>query len=197
MSKQFDKALEECIRELETGAHLETVLARHPEQAGELRPHLQVWASLSAAEAGRASPAGRALGMARLAAAVSGSERSQGGIRSMDKLANSGGFALKLLGSAAVVAGLALGVTFLTGNLHVEFGSGGAEASHTHPCLDEVLGNLADPQDGHFDVDDLIAARDAIDNQNTDPRYDRDGDNDVDIDDIMIYIGELKTCLGI
>ena len=40
MNKIFD-ALEICLKEMENGADLETVLARFPELAGELRPILR------------------------------------------------------------------------------------------------------------------------------------------------------------
>ncbi len=108
---------------------------------------------------------------------------------------NTGGFALKLVGAAAVVAGIALGIAYVSGNMEVEFGSG-AQASHTHPCLDSVLGGLDGDADHHFTGADLIAFRDAFQNQNTAPQFDRDGDGDVDIDDVMVYVQELKDCFG-
>ncbi len=106
------------------------------------------------------------------------------------------GWTLKLTGAVAAAAALFIGVALATDNLHVEWGSDGAEAQATHPCLDEVLGNLDPEQDGTFDFNDLLAFRDAVRDQNTDPRYDRDGDGDVDIDDVMVYIDELRTCFS-
>ena len=109
----------------------------------------------------------------------------------MNDLSNSGGFALKLLGSVAVVAGLALGITFFSGNLHVRVGSE-AEATPSHPCLDQVLGGL-DGEPG-FTIKDIIAFKIAFKTQNLDPRFDRNGDGKVGIKDVLIYIHELKEC---
>jgi hypothetical protein len=77
--------------------------------------------------------------------------------------------------------------------MEVGFGDD-VQADHTNACLDEVLGNLADPPDGHFTFEDLVAFKQAFLDQSTDPRYDTDGDGDVDIDDVMSYIQDLKTC---
>lgn len=197
MKKSFDDILRECIAELEgSGGDIRAVLRRYPERADELRPHLEVWASLSAVEKAEATAEGAERGRQRLLTAVGAAEQKRE--RSeviVNRLFSSGGFALKTLGAFAVVAALGLGITFLTGNLDVGFGDQ-AEAGHTNPCLDTVLGDLADPPDGHFDVDDLLAFRQAFQDQNTDPRYDRDGDGDVDIDDVMVYIQELNACFG-
>ncbi|MGH9203874.1 MAG: hypothetical protein ACRD2A_21820, partial [Vicinamibacterales bacterium] len=80
------------------------------------------------------------------------------------------------------------------GNLNVDVGARDVAADHTNACLDQVLGDLADPPDGHFTFEDLLALRQAFEDQSTDPRYDTDGDGDVDIDDVMSYIQALKGC---
>ena len=114
----------------------------------------------------------------------------------MTELSRTGAFALKITGAVAIVAALALGIAYFSGSMSVGFGGDEAQADHTNACLDDVLGNLADPPDGHFTFEDLLAFKDAFQEQNTDPRYDTDGDGDVDIDDVMSYIQDLKTCFS-
>lgn len=192
MTTPFDKTLQDCIQEIElAGADIDSVVAKYPGQADELRRHLEVWAALSASAPAETPQSVHDLGLARLSAAINTTER--GGDRLMNDLSRSGGFALKLTGAFAMVAGIILGITYLTGDWDVEFGSN-AQADHTNACLDSVLGNLADPQDSHFTFDDLIAFKGAFLDQNTDPRYDTDEDGDVDIDDVMVYIQALKSC---
>ena len=191
MKKSLKEILRESLQRLETsGADIEAALADHRQQAEELRPHLRVWAALSSTPKAEASQSGFERGLSRLSSAVSG-EQERGGNRIMSHLPKSGGLALKLLGSAAVVAGLALGITLLSGNLESPFGSE-AEATPTHPCLDQVLGGL-DGEPG-FTIKDLIAFKIAFKTQNTDPRYDRNGDGRVGLKDVLIYLRELKLC---
>jgi hypothetical protein len=191
--KSFDDILQECIRHLEAGGDIEAALSRYPERADELRPYLQVWKSLSAAEKREATPQGALRGRQKLMAALTSGQPLDGGARLMQDLSKSGGFALRLVGAVAVVAAIALGITFLTGNLQVNFG--GETEAQTLPvaqCLDDVLGGL-DGTPG-FTIDDLLAFRDAFQNQDTDPKFDRDGDGDVDVDDLMTYVTELRDC---
>ncbi len=50
MDRKLRKILTECIRDIETGARdVEGCLKRHPDRAGELRPHLELWSSLNVA----------------------------------------------------------------------------------------------------------------------------------------------------
>ncbi len=182
MNKSFDEILQECIRQLEVSGDIEAVLSKYPELADELRPHLQVWASLSAVEKADATPERTMRGRQRLVAAVANTQRSEGGARAMRRLSTSGGFALGLVGAVAVVAAIGLGITFLTGNLHVDFGSETeAQTIPTNECLDEVLGGYADPTD-EFTIEDLFALRDAY------------LAGDLTIDDIMALIEELREC---
>ena len=191
MKKSLKEVLRESLQGLETsGADIQAALADHPQQAEELRPHLRVWAALASTPKVEASQSGFERGLSRLSSAVS-SEQERGGNRIMSHLPKSGVLALKLLGSAAVVAGLALGITLLSGNLESPFGSE-AEATPTHPCLDQVLGGL-DGEPG-FTIKYLIAFKIAFKTQNTDPRYDRNGDGRVGLKDVLIYLRELKLC---
>lgn len=191
----LEKDLRDCLREMEAGADLEAVLSKRPRNAGALRPHLLVRARLLEAGGAQPVPEGAARGLARLTSAIR-EEREQGGIAPMKRIPMTPGFALKLAGVSAVVAVIAISAALLTGNMRVDFGGSSASANLSSACLDQVLGNLADPQDDHFDLSDLLAARDAVRDQNTDPRYDRDGDGDVDIDDLMVYMQELKACFA-
>lgn len=191
MKKSLKEILREFLQRLETsGADIEAALADHPRQAEDLRPHLRIWASLSSTPKAEASQSGFERGLSRLSSAVSG-EQERGGNRIMSHLPKSGGLALKLLGSAAVVAGLALGITLLSGNLQSPFGSE-AQATPSHPCLDQVLGGL-DLEPG-FTIKDLIAFKIAYKTQNTAPRFDRNGDDKVNLKDVLIYLHELKQC---
>jgi len=193
MNESFEQTLKSCIQQLEAGeTSMETILARYPEHAEELRPHLQVWTSLSNVGRAEAAPPGFARGLHDLTGAVVAAQQTQGG-NLMTDLSRAGGLALKLTGATAIVAALALGIAYFSGNMNVGFGDE-AEADHTNACLDQVLGNLADPPDNHFTFDDLVAFKQAFRDQNTNSRYDTDGDGDVDIDDVMSYIQDLKTC---
>lgn len=194
MTNSIDQALKDCIEALETSDRgIEDVLAQYPGQAAELRSDLQVWASLASRKRSEASPTGFLSGLNRLSFAIRRTQTERGGNKLMKDLSKTGGFALKLLGATTVVAGLALGFAYFSGNMDVEFGSS-AQAEHTNACLDSVLGNL--DGDGHFTSGDLIAFKDAFLNQNTDPAFDTDGDGDVDVDDVMSYIQDLRSCFG-
>lgn len=185
MKKSFDEILQECIRQLEVSGDIEAVLSKYPELADELRPHLRVWSSLSAVEKADATPEATMRGRQRLVAAVTNTQRSEGGARVMRRLSTSGGFTLGLVGAVAVVAAIGLGITFLSGNLHVDFGSETqAQTLPSHECLDEVLGGFAEPTD-EFTIEDLFALRDA---------YLAD---DITIDDIMALIQDLRGCFGV
>jgi hypothetical protein len=55
MDRKLRKILTESIRDIETGARdVEGCLKRHPDQAAELRPHLELWSGLN--EAAKAQP---------------------------------------------------------------------------------------------------------------------------------------------
>jgi hypothetical protein len=180
MRKSFDDILDECIRRLEApGGDIEAVLSRYPEQADELRPYLEVWASLSAAEKAQATPQGALQGRQQLLNVLATVEHKEGGTEIMKNLSTTGGLALRLVGALAVVAGIAIGITFLTGNLDVDFGSQ-AEADAPHACLDEVLGGL-DGEPG-FTVDDILFLRDEAQAGN------------FTVDDLMVLIGDLRAC---
>lgn len=100
----------------------------------------------------------------------------------MRRLSTSGGFALGLVGAVAVVVAIGLGITFLTGNLHVDFGAETeAQTVPANECLDEVLGGYADPDD-EFTVEDLFALRDAY------------LAGDLDMEDVMALIDQLREC---
>jgi hypothetical protein len=185
MSREFDRALEDCLQRIESGEPVEQLLADYPGQANSLREHLQFAAALRRPIDVSGEARGRQAMLAALASSV-----SQGGISPMSNAAST---ALKLAGGLAIAAVAIIAISYLSGNLHVQVGNDAA-ASDPQGCLNEVFGNLADPPDGVFTVDDLLAAKDAFQNQNTDPRYDRDGDSDVDIDDLMLYIQDLRTC---
>ena len=183
MRTSFDDILEECIRRLEaSGGDIEAALSRYPEQADELRPHLQVWASLSAVEKQEATPQDTTQGRQQLLDAVATVEGKEGGKELMEKLSAKGGVGLRLIGVAAVVAAIALGITFFTGNLHVEFGSE-AEAVGIFECLDQALGDVTAPTD-EFTFTDLTVLRQQF------------VAGDIGIVEVLGRIQILKTCLA-
>jgi hypothetical protein len=196
MNNRFDDALNECIRHLESsGGDIEAVLSRYPERTDELRAHLRIWASLSSAERVDASPLGVTRGRSLLLNAVATVERGERGTL-MQSLANSAGLTLKLIGGFAVVATVAMAMAYFTGNLRVGVGDE-AQATHSGPfaCLDSIpLADLAAPAHD-FGAEDLLAFRDAYENQNPvgpGSIYDRDADGDVDLDDISAFVEEAK-----
>ena len=92
MTKRFDEILNECIRQLETsGGDIEATLSRYPEHADELRPHLEVWASLSAVEKAQATPQGAMRGRQQLQTAMARAEHRERGVSLMNNLASSKG----------------------------------------------------------------------------------------------------------
>jgi len=194
MDERFDDILGDAIREADaTGASDGRAAERHPEHAAEMQAHVEILDSLEQTPLEHPSDQGMARGLARLRSEVRNREQTRGGYEIMKK----GVFGLAAVGAAAIVAVLAIGITFATGNLDVDLGGDEAAASHipdpAGPCLDQVLGGFAAPTD-HFDVDDVLALRDAVHNQ--DPALDRDGDGDVDIDDAMAYITDLRNCIA-
>ena len=193
MRKRFDDILNECIRRLEAaGGDVETVLSRYPEHADELRPYLEVWTSLSAVEKAQASSVGAARGRQQLLTAIASAEQRQRGVTLANSLASNGGLNMGFVTSrrfvAVFVAGVALtlGATFLTGNL----GFGGSSAEAGVPA--ECIANLDFNGDGSLTVEDVLAFKDGIDNQ--DPAFDFDNDGDVDIHDVVGAVGGLVAC---
>lgn len=188
MKKSFDDILNECIRQLETsGGDIEAVLSRYPEQADELRPHLEVWTSLSAVEKAQATPQGTMRSRQQLLTAIASAEQKERGISLINNLATKGGLSMRFVTMFVAGAVLALGITFLTGNL--EFGGDSTAQADVLACVNEL--DLTG--DGVLDVADVEAFRDAIDTQDLD--FDFDGDGDVDIFDVSGLALGVADCL--
>ena len=186
MRVPFDEILSECLRRLERGEDLEAVLGDYADQADQLRPHLEVWATLSRTERAAASPEGFAAGRSRLASALAGAGRER---PAPTTLVAKGGLTMRY--ALAVVAGaaFALGVTFLAGGL--DFGDGGtstAQAEIPHECLEDLDLN----GDGSLTVEDVLLFKDAIENQ--DGAFDFNGDTVVDIHDGVLLIQGVVDC---
>jgi len=185
--KSFDRILEECIRQMEaSGGGMEAVLAAHPEHASELRPHLELRASLSSVRAAEASPEAMAGGRQRLlramAAAGAGGETSREALKI-------GGPMLRFIAVFVAGAAVTLGIAFLGGAL--DFGSGGSTAE-AGPVLDCVL-QLDFNHDGMLNVQDVAAFKDAIKSQ--DPAFDFNSDGVVDIFDAVAAVKGVIECL--
>ncbi len=190
MKKSFDEILTECIAQLEaSGGDIEAVLSRYPEEAAELRRYLQVWAGLSAAERAEASPQGVMRGRQQLLSGIAGAEQQKGGASAMQGVWSTRRLAMRFVLPVVAGAALALGVTFLTGNL--DFGSGGSTAE-AGPILDCLL-QLDFNGDGQLTVGDIEAFRTAI--QNQDPAFDLNGDTVVDVFDAVFAVKQVIACL--
>lgn len=188
MRKPFDDILNECIRQAEaSGGDIEAALSRYPEQADELRPYLEVWTSLSEVEKAQAAPLGAMRGRQQLLTAIARAEQTEQGVSPINNLVSKGGLSMRF--AAMFVAGvvLALGITFLTGNL--EFGGG--SSTEAEPLPECVLA-LDFNGDGQLGVEDVMAFRDAIESQ--DPAFDSNNDGVVDIHDVVSVVQELVSC---
>lgn len=188
MKKSFDDILNECIRQLETaGGDIEVVLSRYPEHAEDLRPHLQVWQSLSAVEQVEATPQGVMRVRQQFLTAMAKAQRKRQDVSLINSLATKGGLSMRFLAMFVAGAAVALAITLLTGNL--EFGGGSStEAQELPACLLTLDFN----GDGRLTVEDVVMFRDAIENQ--DPAFDHNGDGVVDIHDVVSVIREVIVC---
>lgn len=189
MTKRFDEILSECIRRLEAGAEVEAVLSKQPEHADELRPHLEVWASLSAVEKAQATDRGRIRGRQRMLSELAGSNRDVGFVRG---LASRGGLSMKFLAVFVTGAALAIGVTFLTGNL--DFGGDGSSSSAEAQVLPDCLTTLDLNADGQLTVEDVLLFKGAIESQ--DLAFDFNADTVVDIHDAVTLVQQVVECFG-
>jgi hypothetical protein len=186
MRYRFDEALSECIRRLESGDGIEAVLSGYPEHADQLRPHLQVWASLSKAGRGVASPEAFARGRRQLLSALAGA-----GLESQapsGSLATKGGLAMRYAVALVGGAALALGIMFVAGALDFSGGGSTAEANIPHECLQDLDFN----GDGVLTVEDVLLFKGAIESQ--DPAFDFNGDTVVDIHDGVSLIQDVIDC---
>jgi hypothetical protein len=78
MDSKLRKILTDCIGDIETGARdVEGCLQRHPDQAAELRPHLELWSSLNAAAKAQPNFGSQQRGRQQLLGALSDMERGQ------------------------------------------------------------------------------------------------------------------------
>ena len=189
MRKSFDDILNECIRQLETsGGDIEAALSRYPEHANDLRPYLEVWVSLSAVEKTEATPQSVMRGRQQLLTAIASAEQKERGISLINNLATKGGLSMRFLAMLVAGAALALGITFLTGNL--EFGGGStAQADPFSVCLPKLDLN----GDGMTDLDDILDMKAAI--ENDDPAFDFDLSGTTDIFDLIKKLNEFVACL--
>ncbi len=190
MREPIDDILKDCIRRLEaSGGDVEAVLRSHPERADELRPYLELWASLSAVEPAEASPQALMRGRQQLLSAVREAQQAKGGAKVMDNLTSAKGFSLRILAPFVAGAAVALGIAFLTGSLDFDSGGSTAEAGPVQDCLLQLDFN----HDGLLSVADIEAFRTAIDNQ--DPAFDLNGDTIVDVFDAVTAVKGVIQCL--
>ncbi len=76
MDSKLRKILTDCIGDIETGARdVEGCLQRHPDQAAELRPHLELWSGLNASAKAQPNFGSQQRGRQQLLGALSDMER--------------------------------------------------------------------------------------------------------------------------
>lgn len=125
--KPLEQILEECIRELEDGADVQSVLSRHPERAEELRPHLQTWERLNSVEQIEVPAGAGERGMRALRSGLTAVQSDKGGVL-MERISSLSALLLKGAGAFAIVAGIVIGLAAFSGNLSIDVGGGSAQA---------------------------------------------------------------------
>jgi hypothetical protein len=137
MDKKLRNILAECIRDVETeSADVNGCLARHPDAAAELRPHLEFWSELNATPKAVPSMVGEQRGQRELLTALA-AEREQG--KRVTPF-----FAAGVARAAAILGGVAL----------LTAGAAGASAALGGPDFaDQVLSTVgvASHNDGTAD----------------------------------------------
>ncbi len=203
--KPLDEIIKESICRLEAGAGLAEVLSLYPERAGELRRHLEVWASLSRIDGPEASASGRARGHDRLLAAVASPPGDRGGMEAMQDLTRIGNTALRLAGAFAVVAAVVLSVAALTGNFSADFGGSGVQAvpgDIDNDGVPDLLDNCPlhpNPDQADADRDGLGDVCDPTPNGGIPPCLavlDFNGDGRLDVSDVMIFRNAFGSSVG-
>lgn len=188
MKRSFEEILRESIVQLEaSGGDLEAVLSRYPEHAEELRPHLEVWASLSAFSKRHASPSDTRGGYQRLMAALSAEREGEPAGVENDK-AMGGGFTVRYILPFVAGAAAAIGAVLLFNAVDSDSGST-AQANPTAQCV--ALLDLNG--DGVLDVNDVLTMKEAI--ENNDPAFDFNGDGTTDIFDVVALVEDVVACL--
>jgi hypothetical protein len=111
MARDIERLLDECLRQLNSGeADLETILARHPEQADILRPMLKAALLIRDARHPTPSPVAKSVGKQRLMMAVAHQRQERERRQSLYVLDRASGWLGRLLEPNYPMRRLAVGI---------------------------------------------------------------------------------------
>ena len=182
-SKSYDQVLKACLAEIEAGAAPEAVISMYPDHATRLRSDLGLWLSLSASQPSDVPPGAETAGRAALKRALAEKRTAPGSVTSL-----TGGFSMRFALTFAAGGVAVLGALFFGGALD----SGSDSTAQAVPFQECVL-VLDFTGDGMLDVNDVIAFRDAIENQ--DLAFDFNSDGTVDVFDVLGAVTGITDCL--
>ncbi|HUF53545.1 MAG TPA: hypothetical protein VMR52_07200 [Dehalococcoidia bacterium] len=182
--KSYDDILATCLAEIEAGATPEDVLSRYPEHFQRLESDLRVFGVFSSRRKAQVPAAASIAGRLALRGALA-QARAEGGCGVHSPI---GGIKMRLAIAFAAGVSATLAAVMFGGMLD---SSGGAEV-HAD-AYEECILQLDFNDDGLLDVNDVVAFRDAIENQ--DPAFDLNGDGVVDVFDAVSAVNGVVECL--
>lgn len=154
MDRQLRKELKECLRELEASGDIEACLRRHPARAEELRPYLEMAATLDPEASAEPSQADRLEGRRRLLSQIAELNLQKRGVGEMMI------FGRRLW----PVAAAALAAVFLLGGLAGASAVPGSPVPGPQDALPFFQGDDADDACGAAE-EDLEAANEAAEEE--------------------------------
>ncbi len=149
MDSKLRKILTDCIGDIETGARdVEGCLQRHPDQAAELRPHLELWSDLNAAAKAQPNFGSQQRGKQQMLAALTDMDKEGGRRMIPTLLAPAAVKAVAALAAAALLVGGAAGASAALGGPDITddvLNTVGIQTAHdTLATVDENTPDAAD-----------------------------------------------------